>query len=140
MWSGSIASIPTGWVICNGSSGTPDLRSRFVVGAGGTFAVGDTGGNANAVVVAHTHTMNFNSSTASANHTHGPGSGSTFLNGDGVEQLKGGPDLAFSRTGTTAAAGADHVHAVNGTTDSSGGSATNANLPPYYALAYIMKS
>ena len=44
MWSGSIASIPTGYVICNGSNGTPDLRDRFVVGSGTTYSVGDTGG------------------------------------------------------------------------------------------------
>jgi len=42
IWSGSIASIPTGWALCNGSSGTPDLRSKFIVGAGGVYAVGDT--------------------------------------------------------------------------------------------------
>lgn len=49
MWSGSIGSIPTGYVICNGSNGTPDLRDRFVVGAGNTYAVGNTGGFTSAV-------------------------------------------------------------------------------------------
>lgn len=44
MWSGSIGSIPAGYVLCNGSNGTPDLRDRFVVGAGNTYAVGNTGG------------------------------------------------------------------------------------------------
>ena len=44
MWSGSIASIPAGYYICDGTNGTPDLRDRFVVGAGNTFAVGNTGG------------------------------------------------------------------------------------------------
>lgn len=44
MWSGSIGSIPAGYVICNGSSGTPDLRDYFIVGAGNSFAVGNTGG------------------------------------------------------------------------------------------------
>ena len=44
MWSGSIGSIPTGYVICNGSNGTPDLRDRFVVGSGTSYAVGNTGG------------------------------------------------------------------------------------------------
>jgi len=44
MWSGSIGSIPAGYVLCNGSNGTPDLRDRFVVGSGNTYAVGNTGG------------------------------------------------------------------------------------------------
>lgn len=44
IWSGSIGAIPTGYIICNGQNGTPDLRDRFVVGAGNTFAVGNNGG------------------------------------------------------------------------------------------------
>jgi hypothetical protein len=44
MWSGSIGSIPSGYYICDGSNGTPDLRDRFVVGAGTSYAVGNTGG------------------------------------------------------------------------------------------------
>jgi hypothetical protein len=44
MWSGSIGAIPSGYVICDGTNGTPDLRDRFVVGSGNTFAVGNTGG------------------------------------------------------------------------------------------------
>ena len=44
MWSGSVASIPSGWLLCDGTNGTPDLRNRFIVGAGSTYAVGATGG------------------------------------------------------------------------------------------------
>jgi hypothetical protein len=44
MWSGSIGAIPTGYYLCDGQNGTPDLRDRFVVGAGNTYAVGNTGG------------------------------------------------------------------------------------------------
>lgn len=51
LWSGSVASIPGGWALCNGSNGTPDLRNRFVVGAGDTYAVDATGGSIN-----HQHT------------------------------------------------------------------------------------
>jgi len=56
IWSGSVGSVPSGWVLCNGSNSTPDLRDKFVVGAGSTYAVGGTGGSANATVVSHTHT------------------------------------------------------------------------------------
>ena len=56
MWSGSIASIPLGWLLCNGTGSTPDLRNRFILGAGDTYAVAATGGSADAVAVSHTHT------------------------------------------------------------------------------------
>jgi hypothetical protein len=49
MWSGSIGSIPVGYFLCNGQNGTPDLRDRFVVGSGNTYAVGNTGGFTSAV-------------------------------------------------------------------------------------------
>jgi hypothetical protein len=44
MWSGSIGSVPSGYYLCDGTNGTPDLRDRFVVGSGSTYAVGNTGG------------------------------------------------------------------------------------------------
>lgn len=76
LWSGSIASVPSGWALCNGSNGTPDLRDRFVVGAGNTYSVGDTGG-ANTVTLdatqipSHTHTITTTGSTSSENaHSH----------------------------------------------------------------------
>jgi hypothetical protein len=56
IWSGASTAIPSGWFLCNGLNGTPDLRDRFVVGAGSTYAVGATGGSANATLVSHTHT------------------------------------------------------------------------------------
>lgn len=61
-WSGSAASIPAGWVLCNGSNSTPDLRDRFIVGAGTTYAVGDTGGAATVtlditMIPSHSHSV-----------------------------------------------------------------------------------
>ena len=67
IWSGSVGSIPSGWVLCNGSNSTPDLRDKFIVGAGSTYAVGGTGGSANAVVVSHTHTA----TVTDPGHAHG---------------------------------------------------------------------
>ena len=52
IWSGEIADIPSGWHLCDGTDGTPDLRDRFVIGAGNYYDPGDTGGSA-------THTHNF---------------------------------------------------------------------------------
>jgi hypothetical protein len=133
MWSGSIASIPSGWLICDGTSGTPDLRNRFIVGAGSTYAVAATGGSADAVVVSHTHTAtstvtdpgHLHTLTPSYTQFNPPGSGG--FTGDGRNSYNQ-TDNAF--TGIT-------VATTNSTEGSSG---TNANLPPYYALAYIMKS
>jgi hypothetical protein len=45
LWSGSTGNIPSGWVLCNGSNSTPDLRDRFVIGAGNSYSVGATGGS-----------------------------------------------------------------------------------------------
>ena len=136
IWSGSSASIPSGWLLCDGSSSTPDLRNRFVVGATSTYAVGATGGSTDAIVVAHTHTGTTGGQSAS--HNHGSAEGSGFISNGGGESLRGGADLPFGRPSTTAAASNDHNHSF--TTNSTGSSGTNANLPPYYALCYIMKS
>ena len=61
MWSGAANAIPTGYVLCDGGNGTPDLRDRFVVGAGNSYAVNATGGAASVTLTiaempAHTHT------------------------------------------------------------------------------------
>jgi microcystin-dependent protein len=72
MWSGSVANIPNNWQLCDGTNGTPDLRGLFVVGAGGAYAVGATGG-ANTVTLtqaqipAHNHT---GSTGGAGGHTH----------------------------------------------------------------------
>ena len=62
LWSGTTSNIPTGWVLCNGSNGTPDLRDRFIVGAGSTYSVGATGGEASHTLTedelpSHTHKL-----------------------------------------------------------------------------------
>ena len=139
MWSGSIGSIPSGWVLCNGSNGTPDLRDRFVVGAGSTYAVAATGGSKDAIVVSHTHT--YSGTTASnGDHTHTTTINATNNQGIGPAWLfwgNGGSQGSDSPATSTAGA---HTHTFSGTTASTGSSETNANLPPYYALCYIMKT
>jgi microcystin-dependent protein len=138
LWSGSVASIPSGWLLCNGSSGTPDLRDRFVVGAGSTYAVAATGGTANANVVSHSHTAT--SSVSDPGHAHGNGAIYPY-NGTGTnaEQEQSGAvetRTSFNVNTTTSSTGIS----VSTSISTEGSSGTNANLPPYYALAYIMKS
>jgi hypothetical protein len=123
LWSGSIGSIPAGYVLCNGSNGTPDLRDKFIVGAGSSYAVNATGGSADSIVVAHTHTI----TDPGHNHTvAGDGAGSNF------------PPLNSGTSATTVSTSTATTGIT--ATNSTGVSGTNANLPPYYALCYIMKT
>jgi hypothetical protein len=126
MWSGSIASIPNGWYLCDGANSTPDLRDRFIVGAGSSYPVGITGGSANATLVSHTHTA----TVTDPGHFH------TYIASTigGTGGLTATNDSAPIRNTSTATTG---ITVANST---EGSSATNANLPPYYALAYIMKA
>jgi hypothetical protein len=137
LWSGSVASIPGGWYLCNGSNGTPDLRDRFIVGAGSTYAVAATGGTADAIVVSHTHTADNATLTGSINGTTNTtrfSSPSGILSGSNTTTADGGtPNTSGFQTLNI---NATHTHTINST----GSSGTNANLPPYYALAYIMKA
>lgn len=138
LWSGSVGTIPTGWVICDGTNSTPDLRNNFVVGAGDTYSVDDTGGSADATLVSHSHT--FSGTTGDAGgHVHSYtwyGQQQEFASGVGA---RGGTEGAAASSSNTNAIG-NHNHSFSGTTNTQGSSATNANLPPYYALAYIMKT
>jgi hypothetical protein len=133
LWSGSTGSVPSGWRLCDGVDGTPDLRNRFVVGAGSSYAVNATGGSANATLPAHSHTAN---TSNTGNHAHDTKQRAV----GGLYNGIGGSGSDYNNSGgtriNTATAGA---HSHNVAVSSAGVSATNANLPPYYALAYIMK-
>jgi hypothetical protein len=136
LWSGSTGSIPADWYLCDGTNGTPDLRNSFIVGAGSTYAVNATGGTADAVVVSHTHTATSTSVVTDPTHTHNSvGNGAPNGVGAGIALTNPGnsPGLA------TAAASTGITVATTTTNTTAGVSGTNANLPPYYALAYIMK-
>ena len=155
MWSGSIASIPNSWALCDGTNGTPDLRDRFVIGSsvdvsgvsntGVTGANTKTGGSQNAIIVSHTHTQAAHSHTGSTNstgaHTH-----TTALHGSSSPQsnITAAGDPNITRGASTTSTSGAHTHTVSienatPTIGSTGSSGTNANLPPYYALAFIMK-
>lgn len=144
MWSGSVVSIPGGWALCDGSNGTPDLRGRFIVGAGGAYSPGNTGGAETVTLDAtqipsHTHSVNLTTSS-DGSHTHGYFQAPTWA----VAYSSGTITRAYLGSGTTPptrstdAAGV-HSHSVNGNTGSAGSGAAHENRPPYYALAYIMR-
>ncbi len=115
---GAIVDIPTGWQICDGTNGTPDLRNSFIRGAGSTFAVDETGGSETtgghslsiAELAAHSHNYNFT--------TGGRGTGDD-----------NGPSVMLSTTSPVAT-----------TSTGSGSAHTHPNtVPPFYALAFMMK-
>ena len=154
LWSGAVNNIPTGWALCNGSNGTPDLRDRFVVGAGSTYAVGGTGGAASVTLTesqipGHTHVITASTASAGA-HTHtitDPGhahsyvtdaAGSSGTGGTGATVLENAT-TGSNTTGITVNSAGAHTHTVTATAASTGGSQSHENRPPYYALAYIMK-
>jgi microcystin-dependent protein len=164
MWNSTAASIPAGWQLCNGSNGTPDLRDRFIVGAGSTYAFGDTGGAASVTLTQasmpiHTHVLSGALTTGSAgSHTHtvtdpghshsGLGSG-TFASGrygpDPIPAPSGTASTSTSVTGINVNSVLDHTHSLtlSGNTQSAGGTSgatqPHENRPPYYALCYIQK-
>lgn len=104
LWYGAIVNIPDGWLHCNGLNDTPNLKDRFVVGAGDTYAPGDFGG-------AQAHNHNFTSD----GHTH------EMLIGPNIDAFGGYRETT-------------QINVDTGQTD------TNSHLPPYHALAYIMKA
>jgi hypothetical protein len=162
IWSGAANAIPSGWFLCDGANSTPDLRDRFVVGAGTTYAVGATGGqNAITSVPAHTHGAGNFVTSNTGDHAHNGSTSNTgahshtidksltvinntttaFANNSSPNTFKGtqatSTDGAHSHNFTTANAGA-HSHNVTGNTSSAGNASVDTR-PPYYALCYIMK-
>ena len=127
LWSGSVATIPAGWLLCNGAYSTPNLADRFVIGAGNTYAVNAAGGSTDLVVPSHTH------SVTDPGHAHNISSQNT--------NTAGSPFDLSSFSGSTAPVTRATNSAFTGISIvTTGVSPTNANLPPYYALCYIIKT
>lgn len=131
LWYGAIGSVPTGWYLCDGANGTPDLRDRFVVGAGSTYSVAATGGATDAIVVSHTHTA----TVTDPGHTHNYQLVSFPNQPNSYVGYATDPAPSYTATATTSA-----TTGITVANASAGVSGTNANLPPYYALAYVMKA
>ena len=134
MWSDPV--VPEGWQICDGTNDTPDLRDKFVVGAGTTYALDATGGSADAVVVSHGHSL---SGTANSNGAHIHKTKGTINEYAGsILTTKFFNSSYAGYTLDTTSDGA-HTHSVSGNASDTGVSGTNKNLPPYYSIYYIMK-
>ena len=119
MWSGALSAIPEGWALCDGTQGTPDLRNRFVVGAGAVYASGDVGGFDQvtltvAQIPAHTH-----------------GYSDKFTDGNREDNGSHAWDATNDKN--------PRYVTENKTTGETGGNQPFDNRPPYYALIFIMK-
>ncbi len=145
LWSGAVVDIPSGWALCDGSNGTPDLRNRFVVGAGSTYSVGNTGGSDGVILTigeipSHTHIQNAHTHTQTA-HSHTIGGSKGGDDTDDYEPTKGAASADSFRGWYSNGIGS--TTAVNqnttATNQNTGGGGSHENRPPYYALCYIMK-
>ncbi len=128
MFSGSTA--PSGWAFCDGQNGTPDLRDRFIVGSGSTYSLNATGGSANAVLIAHSHgTYGSESGYRHAVRQGSDGGIDWDSHTASSEDATYHSDSRTDKTGLTASGSSSTTQ-----------TGTNANLPPYYALAFIIKT
>jgi len=166
MWYGNLAFIPSGWLLCDGSAGTPDLRDRFVVGAGSSYNVNATGGSNTVTLTvsqmaAHNHpvtastgpagTHNHPASTGTTpSHTHG-WSGRIPLRTGPSAPYTSGPTYSVGGNGSVnpanphshpmpnSGSGGSHSHPISVSYGNTGGGDAHENRPPYYALVFIMK-
>lgn len=123
MWSGS--SVPTGWYLCNGQNGTPDLRDRFIVGSGSSYQIGATGGeNSHTLTTqempSHSHDIHTYRELSSLYDTYVLG-----LSNSGADLTKAYKARTYNQEKVVVATGGGQAH---------------ENRPPYYALAFIMKA
>ena len=160
LWYGSVASIPSGWSLCNGTTvngyATPDLRNQFVVGAGDSYSVADSGGSSSTTLTtsqlpSHDHSISVSGTTSNKSLTGGirkisegfnangsatgvftkTSDGNSSITGSSSNSPVGGVDFDGSH---------DHTFSASGTSGSTGSGSSIENRPPYYALAYIMRT
>lgn len=136
IWSGDVNSIPAGWAVCDGSNGTPDLTGRFVVGAGSSFgsSMANDGGQPYAKGTGGGKREVALTIEEMPRHYH------EYFGDDQLDthatrvRDQSGYDASSSRSGNSA-----WFKTTETGGNSNGGTAAHENLPPYYALFYIMK-
>jgi len=142
MWRSTVATIPGGYVLCNGLNATPDLRDRFLVMAGGNYDPGDVGGYNTVTVTASSVTIGSHTLTAGeiAKHDHG-----TIPDwySFGQDKIRGSSGSIKPATGSvqedsssTENTGGGQGHSHSG---SFAGTENQEKRPPFHALCFIMK-
>jgi len=168
IWSGSEGSIPTGWQICDGTNGTPNLQDRFVVGSGDDYTTDDTGGQTTVNLQhdhdyaaeaseagSHSHTIDGLTGGAHAHGYSGETSEPDYYDPDGLARHYGTGCAEYNHTHTFGAGNTDtdgaHTHPgssvsggahkhtmVDASTDNQLSSSQDVR-PPYYGLCYIQR-
>ena len=165
MWNGSALNIPSGWALCDGTNGTPDLRDRFIVGAGRNYSPNAIGGADSVSLTQGQMPSHSHSGTALENgwHTH-TASSKAYIDSTKVFTYGGDAVGAHGYTNTDVAiggagahihsvtiySGGNHSHTLSVSVDSvsdhthtisaEGGGQPHENRPPFYALCFIMKT
>ena len=139
-WRGRLADMPEGFALCDGSNGTPDLRDRFIVGAGNEYNLNDTGGEKEVLLEAeqtasHYHAFGYHNNNnngrflstggTTRNYPLATGTKGAYWNGDNGGGWQGQSTSNLNLI-TSLAIGVDATK-------------PHENRPPYYALYYIMK-
>jgi microcystin-dependent protein len=146
MWSGAISNIPTGWLLCDGTNGTPNLKGKFIVGYDSSStdynSVGKTGGaevvtltGAQSGVAPHSHTIN------DPGHSHSVLNNQAFLYRTLEPRLN---SFNYNPSNNMDLSQISIANAITGITINSANaqnaSASHENRPPFYTLAYIIKA
>jgi len=137
MWSGTLASIPSGWALADGTNGTPDLRDKFIYGVSASENPGATGG-----ATSHSHTystvpLHNHSASVSTDGSHSHGNG--IIGTSSFGNFVGAGNSYLSSANTTAGGSHTHTVTIGSTGSTNPTTATTSSLPPYYKLAFIMK-
>jgi hypothetical protein len=167
MWSGTIAQIPTGWQLCNGANGTPNLSDRFILSVANSSEDPGVTGGANSIALSvsqlpsHTHTgttggesadhTHGGTTAAAGGHSHTYGYHANVLSVDDVYPGSGGSGAWRNETTTTTSAVGDHGHAFTTagasadhthtfSTSATGLGSPIDSRPAFYKLAFIIKS
>ena len=159
LWSGAANAIPSGFVLCDGNNGTPNLTDRFVVGAGAAYGVGASGGSSSVTLStsqmpSHNHSASSSSSSSSSSSVTDPGhvhvtsfDGHKFFPGDGSTSISfGGPGgypatvFSMNNANTGISVNTTTTTSTSTTIGNEGSGSSHENRPPYYALCYIMKT
>ena len=156
LWYGNTGNIPTGFVLCDGNNNTPDLRDRFVVGAGSAYSPNNTGGSSSVTlsttqIPSHNHTTSVSGTTSTKSLTgdvrrisegfraSGTASGVFTKVNDPNNPITGAASNS-PVAGFTFDATHNHTFSASGTSTNTGSGDSHENRPPYYALCYIMKT
>lgn len=132
IWSGTSDNIPVGWQLCDGTNGTPDLRDKFVLGAGTAHLVGDSGGSEEVTLTpgqlpTHKHAI------ATSGYAEKPDSWGT------VWSVNSYINSSASINTSTQVKYCLNTTSSKASLESSPKGEAHPNMPPYYTLCYIIK-